>query len=65
MSDNICNKCNERPIIGGAKMTKYMCNKCSKVDMYHMTCIPKICKDCSIIFNMCRRCCCKIEVKRI
>lgn len=56
-----CNKCKNTMIFWGEAFTWYFCENCWKSEMYHMTCVPKLCEECSIKLNKCERCLNKLD----
>ena len=59
----LCEHCAKKRFVCGSAFTTYVCQKCGKEFLHHNTCIPKICKECSIKYNICQRCGTKLNCK--
>lgn len=61
----LCKKCKDNWIIWWCSFTKYFCEICNNEKTHHMTCVPKICDECSEKYKKCERCSKKLNIEEI
>ena len=56
-----CEKCLKKNICAGQAFTKYKCSLCKKEGLHANTAVPKVCRICSELNQVCERCGEKVE----